>query len=143
MPAIGFNALFLAMSHWQLGRREEANRQYDAAVRWMRDNDVGDEELLRFCQEAAKLLGRTEDRGKVVRSEESVMKYSAVCLVTWSLLVLLAGCADQDARPKKQAVSAERSDTATDRAKPKKRSAKKDTSKRRPRQATGRRRCQV
>ncbi len=57
---IGFNAVFLAMSQWQLGQREEANRQYDAAVRWMRDNDVDDEELLRFRQEAADLLGRTE-----------------------------------------------------------------------------------
>jgi tetratricopeptide (TPR) repeat protein len=57
-----FNALFLAMSHWQLGRPEDAHREYDAAVRWMRENDVGDEELLRFCQEAAKLLGRSEER---------------------------------------------------------------------------------
>ncbi len=57
---VGFNAVFLAMAHWQLGHRDEANLQYDAVVRWVRENDVADEELRRFCQEAAQLLGRPE-----------------------------------------------------------------------------------
>jgi serine/threonine protein kinase/Tfp pilus assembly protein PilF len=72
---IGFNAPFLAMSYWQLGRREEANRQYDAAKRWMRENKMDDEELRHFCEEAATLLGRTEstedaEREKGVGSRE-------------------------------------------------------------------------
>ena len=72
---VGFNAMFLAMSHWKLGDHEEANRQYDAAVDWMRNNHVVDEELLRFCQETAELLGRT-DVGKSLPhdSEETTGK---------------------------------------------------------------------
>jgi serine/threonine protein kinase len=57
---IGFNAVFLAMAQWQLGNRDEAHRHYEAVLRWMRDNDGGDEELRRFCQEAATLLGRVD-----------------------------------------------------------------------------------
>jgi serine/threonine protein kinase len=68
---IGFNAVFLAMSQWQLGHREEAHRQYDAAVRSMRDNDVVDEDLLRFRQEAARLLGRTETEQDAPANPES------------------------------------------------------------------------
>jgi len=56
----GFNAVFLAMAHWQLGQHEEADRQYDRAVDWMRANDIAEEELVRFCREAAQLLGRKE-----------------------------------------------------------------------------------
>ncbi len=58
---VGFNAMFMAMAHWKLGRHEEANRQYDVAVKWMRENQVADEELVRFCEEAAQLLGRVEE----------------------------------------------------------------------------------
>jgi tetratricopeptide (TPR) repeat protein len=57
---VGFNAMFLAMSHWKLGNREEAKRQYDTAIRWMRDSHVADEELMRFCRETAEVLGRAE-----------------------------------------------------------------------------------
>jgi len=55
---LGFNAMFIAMSHWQLGKKDEANRQFDVAVEWMRENEVVDEELVRFYQEASELLGR-------------------------------------------------------------------------------------
>lgn len=60
---LGFNAVFLAMSHWRLGNHDEANRNYDAVLRWMRDNEGADEELRRFCQEAAQLLGRADANG--------------------------------------------------------------------------------
>jgi tetratricopeptide (TPR) repeat protein len=60
---IGFNAMFIAMSYWQLGNHDEANRQYDVAVKWMKDNDVKDDELVRFCQEAAETLKR--DHGEM------------------------------------------------------------------------------
>ncbi|NLX56564.1 MAG: protein kinase [Planctomycetaceae bacterium] len=54
---VGFNAPFLAMAYWQIGRHEDARREYEAAVRWLHANDVVDEELRRFFQEAATLLG--------------------------------------------------------------------------------------
>ncbi|MHB8866613.1 MAG: protein kinase domain-containing protein [Pirellulaceae bacterium] len=57
---VGFNAMFLAMAHWKLEHHAEANRQYDMAVHWMRENQVVDEELMRFCRETAQILGRTE-----------------------------------------------------------------------------------
>ncbi|MHB8972649.1 MAG: protein kinase domain-containing protein [Pirellulaceae bacterium] len=57
---VGFNAMFLAMSYWKLGNHAEAERQYDTAVRWMRDSQVADEELMRFWREAAEVLGRTD-----------------------------------------------------------------------------------
>ena len=55
---LGFNATFIAMAYWKLGDREEADRQYRLAVQWMRDNELVDDELFRFCREAAQLLGR-------------------------------------------------------------------------------------
>ncbi len=62
--ALGFNAAFVAMSKWQLRDKQEANRQYDVAVKWILDNKVNDVELTRFCQEAAELLGRDCDELK-------------------------------------------------------------------------------
>jgi serine/threonine protein kinase/Flp pilus assembly protein TadD len=52
----GFNALFLAMAHWQLGERDEARRWYDRAVAWIEEEKPGDEELRRFRAEAEGLL---------------------------------------------------------------------------------------
>jgi tetratricopeptide (TPR) repeat protein len=52
-----FDWFFLAMAHWQLKHKEEARRWYDKAVAWMDKNEPKDEELLRFRDEAAKLLG--------------------------------------------------------------------------------------
>jgi tetratricopeptide (TPR) repeat protein len=48
----GFNAFFLALSHWQLGERDEARRWFGEAVRWMHEKKPNDEELRRFHAEA-------------------------------------------------------------------------------------------
>jgi serine/threonine protein kinase/uncharacterized protein HemY len=60
----GYNTIFLAMSYWQLGNKEEARRWYDKAVRWMDDNKPEDEELKTFRAEATELLGITEEPEK-------------------------------------------------------------------------------
>src|SRR5262249_13046799 len=59
---LGFNALFLAMTHWQLGNKEEACKWYDRAVQWTEKYKPGDEELRRFRAEAAELLGVGEKK---------------------------------------------------------------------------------
>ena len=51
---------FLAMAHWQLGEKEEAQRWYGQAVKWMDENKPDDEELRRFRAEAAALLEITD-----------------------------------------------------------------------------------
>jgi hypothetical protein len=45
------------MAHWQLGAKEEARKWYNRAVEWMNKNPRRDEELRRFRDEAAALLG--------------------------------------------------------------------------------------
>ena len=52
-----FDGFFLAMAHAQLGKRDEAKRQYDKALRWMQTSQPNDKELRRFGAEAAELLG--------------------------------------------------------------------------------------
>jgi tetratricopeptide (TPR) repeat protein len=52
-----FDWFFLAMAHWQLGRKEKARQWYDRAVQWMDKNDPKNGELLRFRTEAEGLLG--------------------------------------------------------------------------------------
>ena len=52
----GFDWIFLAMAHWQLGDQEQAHKQYDQTVQWMQKNQPKNEELLRFRVEAAELL---------------------------------------------------------------------------------------
>jgi serine/threonine protein kinase/Flp pilus assembly protein TadD len=47
---------FLAMSHWQLGHKEEALQWHDRAVAWMKQQPPN-EELGRFRVEAEKVLG--------------------------------------------------------------------------------------
>jgi tetratricopeptide (TPR) repeat protein len=54
---LGFNAFFLAMAHWRLGERDEARQWYDRAVQWTEKKRPKDEELRRFRDEAAGLLG--------------------------------------------------------------------------------------
>jgi tetratricopeptide (TPR) repeat protein len=55
--AEGYNTLFLAMAHAQLGHAEEARRWYDRAVRWMEEHPwVDGGEPRRFRAEAAELL---------------------------------------------------------------------------------------
>jgi serine/threonine protein kinase/Flp pilus assembly protein TadD len=52
---------FLAMAQQQLGDAEEARHWYDQAVQWMDKNKPRDEELHRFCAEAAARLGFAEE----------------------------------------------------------------------------------
>jgi len=77
---LGFNALFIAMSHWQLGNavssvaesaasdqsllemdqaqhQDEARRWYQQAVEWIQKRQLANEELRRFQEEASDLLG--------------------------------------------------------------------------------------
>jgi serine/threonine protein kinase/tetratricopeptide (TPR) repeat protein len=51
-----FDWFFLAMTHWQLGHKDEARRWYDRAVAWMEKNRPQDQEFRQFRAEAAKLL---------------------------------------------------------------------------------------
>jgi tetratricopeptide (TPR) repeat protein len=60
--ASAFNAFFLAMAHWQLGEKEEARKWFDQAVAWIEKNKPEDEELKRFREEAAELLGVKEKK---------------------------------------------------------------------------------
>ncbi len=55
--AHSYDSFFLAMAHWQLDNKEEARQWYDKAVEWMEGNDPEDEELQRFRDEAAEVLG--------------------------------------------------------------------------------------
>jgi serine/threonine protein kinase/tetratricopeptide (TPR) repeat protein len=55
-----FDWFFLAMSHWQLGDKEEARTWYDRAVEWMDKNQPENEELRRFRAEAAEWLKAKE-----------------------------------------------------------------------------------
>ncbi len=48
---------FLAMAHWQLGHKVEARERYEKAIKWMGENRPKDEQLQRFRDEAAELLG--------------------------------------------------------------------------------------
>ena len=47
---------WLAMSLWQLDRKEEASQWYDRAVTWMNEHAPQHEELTRFRKEAAELV---------------------------------------------------------------------------------------
>jgi tetratricopeptide (TPR) repeat protein len=53
---VAFNGLFLAMAHWQLGRRDEARKRYVQAVGWVQKHSPNDEWLRRVRAEAAELL---------------------------------------------------------------------------------------
>jgi serine/threonine protein kinase/Flp pilus assembly protein TadD len=52
----GTDWLFLAMAHWQLGKKDEARQWYDKAVQWMEKNQASDE-IQGFRAEADALLG--------------------------------------------------------------------------------------
>ncbi len=56
------NAFFLAMAHWQLGEKEEARKSYEQAVEWMEKNKPQDDDIKRFREEAAELLGVKEKK---------------------------------------------------------------------------------
>ena len=49
--------LFLAMAHWQRGKKDEARRWYETAVNRMDKSAPKSETLTRFRAEAAELLG--------------------------------------------------------------------------------------
>src|SRR5262249_3871196 len=53
---LSLNAFFLAMAHWQLGHKPDAQKWYEMAVGWMDKNKPQDEELRRFRAEAEELL---------------------------------------------------------------------------------------
>lgn len=53
--------LFLAMSHWQLGNKNEARRWYNEAIRWMEEEKPHHGQLQRFRAEAAELLELTDE----------------------------------------------------------------------------------
>jgi uncharacterized protein HemY len=52
-----YDWFFLAMAHWQLGKKDKARQWYDKAVDWMEKSAPGDKELIRFRAEAGGLLG--------------------------------------------------------------------------------------
>ncbi len=58
---IGFDAVFLAMAHWQLDEKEEAKEWFDKAVKWMDQNQPENAELLRFRAEAEQLMASDRD----------------------------------------------------------------------------------
>jgi serine/threonine protein kinase/tetratricopeptide (TPR) repeat protein len=67
----GRTALFLAMSHWQLGEKEKARDSYRQALEWMQKNkpalekDQGRwQELRRFRSEAESVLAQPPSRAK-------------------------------------------------------------------------------
>jgi tetratricopeptide (TPR) repeat protein len=64
-----FNAFFLAMAHWQLGNKVEAQKWHEKAVQWVQKNEEAlkkdkknYDELRRFRAEAEELLGIAEKR---------------------------------------------------------------------------------
>jgi serine/threonine protein kinase/Tfp pilus assembly protein PilF len=59
-----YDFFFLAMAHWQLGRREDAGQWFGRAVEWMDKNRPNDDELRHFRAEAAALLGVTDFQKK-------------------------------------------------------------------------------
>src|SRR5262249_1488282 len=61
---LGFNALFLAMAHWQLGHKDEARAWDERAVAWMDKHRPKDEELLRFRARDQGLVKVEQEPGK-------------------------------------------------------------------------------
>ena len=52
------NYFFLAMAHARKGAKDKATTWLDKAIAWTKQNAPKDPELLRFWEEAAKLLGQ-------------------------------------------------------------------------------------
>jgi serine/threonine protein kinase/tetratricopeptide (TPR) repeat protein len=55
-----FDWFFLAMAHRRLGNRDRARNYFDQAVQWMKQHQPQDDELRRFCAEAAALVAETQ-----------------------------------------------------------------------------------
>jgi serine/threonine protein kinase/tetratricopeptide (TPR) repeat protein len=71
-PANRLDLLFLAMTHWRMGHKDEARELYHQAVAWMDKHPVQEPQLDRFRAEAAELLGLVERPKK--EKEESPRK---------------------------------------------------------------------
>jgi tetratricopeptide (TPR) repeat protein len=52
-----YDWLFLAMTEWRLGHKEEARKWRDRSVRWLHEHQPKNEEVRRFQVEAGELLG--------------------------------------------------------------------------------------
>ena len=63
--------LFLAMAHWKQGNKAPARSWYDKAVQWMEERKSQDDELRRFRDEAAALLGVTVPSAPTTKKEEN------------------------------------------------------------------------
>jgi serine/threonine protein kinase/tetratricopeptide (TPR) repeat protein len=58
----GCDGFWVAMIHWRLGNKDLARQAYDQTVQWMEKHNAEDEELRRFRDEAAELLGTKNGR---------------------------------------------------------------------------------
>jgi tetratricopeptide (TPR) repeat protein len=61
---------FLAMAYWQLGDESNARSWYEKAVQWMEKTGPLDEEVQRYRDEAATLLGETVQSTPTTKKEE-------------------------------------------------------------------------
>jgi tetratricopeptide (TPR) repeat protein len=53
---------FLSMAHWQLGHQDEARQWHDKAFQWINKNQPNNGELRRFREEAAGVLGISQEK---------------------------------------------------------------------------------
>jgi tetratricopeptide (TPR) repeat protein len=58
----GLDYIFLAMTHWQLGDKEQARRYYDQGSQWIEQKQPKTEEFRRFQAEAEELMGINRDK---------------------------------------------------------------------------------
>jgi tetratricopeptide (TPR) repeat protein len=65
------NPFFLAMTHWQLGNKDEAHQWYARAVEWMERKQPHSETLRRFRAETDELLGVAEPQPSVKHPDKS------------------------------------------------------------------------
>ena len=63
---------FLAMAHWKLGQKTQARSWYDKAVPWMERHQPKNEELIRFRDEAAALLGVNEKQRLIAETPSKI-----------------------------------------------------------------------
>jgi tetratricopeptide (TPR) repeat protein len=66
-----YDGFFLAMAYWQVGRREEALRQFERADSWMKKNNPWHRELVRIRAEAEDLMKSNPSLIRVGRSTSS------------------------------------------------------------------------
>lgn len=73
-----FDWFFLAMAHWQLGRKDEACKWYEQAALWMTKNNPVNDELNRFREEAAELLRDSPDFSQLLQRLEKTHRAEAL-----------------------------------------------------------------